>query len=521
MSRRMTSLVVLAFLLLIGAFLAPIASANSPAPDANVPDVALVIDPSAAPQQVPAQQDEVTGVFDGLASIFAILGIYIVTMFTMSIAVEVVVDIIKISIGLKSKPSARKTLADYQNLLPGTLDDLGASAQAQVKLSEQIKALNTLLAPVYQAEEIIVHVRNKEFDEAFNSAFGAEAQGKWVNEARDLLKEHLHTAVSAMTLQSPLGKSIQLIVTNNLDNIINQAANEAAALTPNQVYDKSIALIKAEYATATTQWAEAKLLELQRVPYQTAQTIYEFQLKPEIEKSGLSQNLQDALNQQFVVYLSNLQKFKLGEEYLAALNSLLLDVEKAQDQLYTRISLWWLRIKRWTRRQFSRIFPSLKNPPSTKMRNIIIESPAVAANRLMEIDERDKQENNVRINQLRFISVVVGIALAYMLRVDSADLLRGLFPGDSADFLYITLLAEDSALLMWINSALNISAPAVTAGILLTGLGASAGSNFWHQQLGRLENVKQTTDTARAAIQPIIVQAQGGKVSQSNPDDAA
>ncbi len=509
MSRRMTSFALLALLLLIGAFLAPIAAASSP--PSNTQTTTLITEQPTAPNNVPAQQEDPTaGLFDGLASIFAVLGIYIVTMFTMAIAVEVVVDIFKVSIGLKSKPSARKTLQEYQNLLPGTLDDLGVSAQAQVKLEQQIKAINSLLAPAFQAEEVIVHLRNKEFDEAFTAAFGEEAQGKWVNEGRDLLKEYLNTAVTDIQTNSPLSKSIQAIVIDNLDKIVDEAAGEAANLTPTQVYEKSMLLINAQYADATTQWAEGKLRELQKVPYQTAEAIYEFQIKPEIEKSGLNENLQNALDKQFSTYLENLEKFKLGEEYLDALNSLLLDVEKAQDQLYTRISFWWLRLKEWTRKQFSRIFPSLKNPPRTKMRNITIETPAVAANRLMEIDERDKQENKVRINQLRFISVIVGIALAYLLRVDSADLLAGLFPGGTADFLAITLLGEDSALLIWINNIFNISAPAVTAGILLTGLGASAGSNFWHQQLNRLEAIKQGTDTAQAAIQPIIVQAQGG-----------
>ena len=509
MSRRMTSFALLALLLLIGAFLAPIASASSP--PSNTQTTLLIVEQPATLNNIPAQQEDPTaGLFDGLASIFAVLGVYIVTMFTMAIAVEVVVDIFKISIGLKSKPSARKTLQEYQNLLPGTLDDLGASAQAQVKLEQQIKAINSLLAPAFQAEEVILHLRNKEFDEAFTAAFGTEAQGKWVADGRDLLKDFLNTAVTDTQTSSPLGKSIQSIILENLDKIVDEASFEAANLTPTQIYEKGMMLINSQYANATTQWAETKLRELQKIPYQTAEAIYEFQIKPEIEKSGLDENLQNALNKQFSTYLENLEKFKLGEEYLEALNSLLLDVEKAQDQLYTRISFWWLRIKQWTRRQLSRIFPSLKNPPRTKMRNITIETPAVAANRLMEIDERDKQENNVRINQLRFISVIVGIALAYLLRVDSADLLAGLFPGGTADFLAITLLGEDSAVLMWVNNTFNIAAPAITAGILLTGLGASAGSNFWHQQLNRLESVKKGTEAAQAAIQPIIVQTQGG-----------
>ena len=502
MSRRMTSLALLAFLLLAGAFLAPIASADSPSSPIVELNIAATENYS-EPTDVVAQD----GLFDGLASIFAVLGVYIVTMFTMAIAVEVVVDIFKVAFGMKNKPSARKTLAEYSNLLPGTLDDLGASAQAQAKLNQQIKAINQLLQPAFQAEDVILHLRNKEFDEAFNSAFGATAQGKWVNDARTLLKDHLNTAVISIETHSPLGKTIQTTVVANLDKIIDAAAKDAANLTPEEVYNKSVVLINGEFAQVTSTWAEAKLNELQKVPYEMAESIYNFQIKPEIEKSGLGQNLQDALDKQFTNYLENLKTFKVGQAYLDALNQLLLDVEKERYELYTRISYWWLKLKQWTRRQFSRIFPSLKNPPRTQKRNIIIEEPIVAANRLMEIDERDKQENKIRISQLRFASVVVGIVLAYILKVDSADLLGELF-SNSANFLDITLLGEDSALLIWVNNTFGIRAPAITAGVLLTGLGASAGSNFWHQQLNRLESIKQGTDAAQAALQPIIVQTQ-------------
>ncbi len=511
MSRRMTSFALLAILLLLGAFSAPIASADSPAPTLSTKTELATTETYSEPTEVVAQD----GLFDGLASIFAVLGVYIVTMFTMAIAVEVVVDIFKVSFGMKSKPSARKTLAEYSNLLPGTLDDLGASAQAQAKLNQQIKAINQLLQPAFQAEDVIVHLRNKEFNEAFDTTFGAEAQGKWVNDARNLLKDQLNTAVISVETRSPLGKTVQATVVANLDKIIDAAAKDAANLTPEEVYNKSMVLVNGEFAQATSTWTEAKLNELQKVPYETAESIYNFQIKPEIEKSGLSKNLQDALDKQFTSYLGNLKTFKIGETYLDALNQLLLDVEKERYELYTRISYWWLRLKTWTRRQFSRIFPSLKNPPRTQKRNITIEEPIVAANRLMEIDERDKQENKIRISQLRFISVVVSIILAYFLKVDSADLLGELF-SNSTNFLDITLLAENSALLVWLDTVFGIKAPAVTAGVLLTGLGASAGSNFWHQQLNRLEAIKQGSDAAQAALQPIIVQTQG---TQSNNKD--
>jgi hypothetical protein len=48
----------------------------------------------------------------------------------------------------------------------------------------------------------------------------------------------------------------------------------------------------------------------------------------------------------------------------------------------------------------------------------------------------------------------------------------------------------------------------LTAGIVLAGLAASAGSSFWHDQLKRLQAVKKGTESAHATLQPIIVAQQ-------------
>lgn len=476
-------------LLLVGAILAPVAAAAGSGPVAEGGTAVIAL-----------QNEGGTGLFDGLASIFAILGIYIVTMFTMAIAVEIVVDIIKVAFGLKSKPTVRKTLKQYQELLPGSLDELGVSAQAQARLEEQTQLLQNLLAPAFQAEEIISHLRREEFTEAFLAAFGDEAQGKWVAQGKDLLKEYLETAVNRIDASSSLGQTIHNLVQANLDAIVDATAVQANNLTPDQVYQASLTLLSGNLADAATSWTNAQFDELRHTSYETANAIYQFKIKPQIENSGLSPEFQAKLTAQFEDFLNNLKLFKTGETFLQSLNNLLREVERERDESYTRINMWWRRLKIWTRRQLARIIPPLKNQPGHIKRNITIDSPADAAAQLMRIDERDKQENSIRISQLRFMSVIIGIALAYLLKVDSADLLRDLF-SSPASFLDITLIGKESAFLVWFNSAFNVNAPALTAGVLLTGLGASAGSSFWHDQLNRLQAIKKTTDAAQVTLE--------------------
>ncbi|HID52185.1 MAG TPA: hypothetical protein EYP41_09125 [Anaerolineae bacterium] len=490
-SKLAYSLSAILVLLLVGAILAPVAAAAGSGPVGGG-DTAVIF----------LQDEGGSGLFNGLASIFAVLGIYIVTMFTMAIAVEIVVDIIKVAFGLKSKPTVRKTLRQYQELLPGSLDELGVSAQAQARLEEQTQLLQNLLAPAFQAEEIIVHLQNEEFTEAFTAAFGEEAQGEWVEQGKGLLKEYLETAVNQIDQSSTLGQTIHNTIQANLDNIVDAAAEQAGSLTPDQVYQASITVLSGNIADAATTWTDAQFNELRQTSYETANAIYQFKIKPQIENSGLSPDFQTKLTAQFEDYLNNLKAFKTGETFLDSLNNLLQEVEQERDESYTRINLWWRKFKIWTRRQLSRIIPPLRNQPGHIKRNITIDSPADAATQLMRIDERDKQENNIRISQLRLLSVIIGIFLAYLLKVDSADLLGGLFPGTS-NFLYITLIGADSALLQWINATFNVNAHALTAGVLLTGLGASAGSSFWHEQLNRIQAVKKTADAAQVTLESI------------------
>ena len=479
-------------LLLVGAMLAPVAAAAGSGPVGGGDTAVIAL-----------QNEGGVGLFDGLATIFAVLGIYVVTMFTMAIAVEIVVDIIKVVFGLKSKPTARKTLKQYQELLPGSLAELGVSARAQARLEEQTQLLQNLLAPAFRAEEIIVHLQNEEFTEAFTAAFGEEAQGRWVAQGKALLQEYLTTAVNQIDQSSALGQTIHDAIQANLDDIVEAAAAEAAGLTPDQVYRAGVTLLSGNVADAATNWANTQFNDLRQTSYETANAIYQFKIKPQIENSGLSPDFQARLMAQFEEYLNNLKLFKSGEIFLRSLNHLLQEVERERDEAYTRISLWWRRFKIWARRQLSRVIPPLKNPPGHIKRGFLIDSPAEAAAQLMRIDERDRQENKIRISQLRFLSVVIGIFLAYLLKVDSADLLRDLF-SSSANFLDITLIGENSALLLWVERTLGVDAPALTAGILLTGLGASAGSSFWHDQLNRLQAIKKTTDAAQETLNAIM-----------------
>ena len=82
------------------------------------------------------------------------------------------------------------------------------------------------------------------------------------------------------------------------------------------------------------------------------------------------------------------------------------------------------------------------------------------------VDERK------RITILRIIAAAIGIAIAVMLKIDTFDILGSLLPP---------------------NVRIILTTPGGQfGGTVVTGLAASAGSSFWHDQLGRLRAIKES-----------------------------
>ena len=95
--------------------------------------------------------------------------------------------------------------------------------------------------------------------------------------------------------------------------------------------------------------------------------------------------------------------------------------------------------------------------------------------RLAALREKYALTERRRITLLRSISAGVGILVAILLQINTFELLAALFPQGMPEF-FATPYAR-------------------YGGMVITGLAASAGSSFWHDQLGKLRAIK---DAARA-----------------------
>jgi hypothetical protein len=114
------------------------------------------------------------------------------------------------------------------------------------------------------------------------------------------------------------------------------------------------------------------------------------------------------------------------------------------------------------------------------------EAEAKVAVGISEIRKKFQANEQVRIAILRFLSATAGVVIALYVQVDSFELLRGLIP-DS----FYAMFADPNTLHV--------------AGMILTGLAASAGSSFWHDQLAKIRNLKETTQSVQENLKGITV----------------
>ncbi|MEM7334763.1 MAG: hypothetical protein AAF490_21990 [Chloroflexota bacterium] len=507
MSRHLVSISILLTLLLLGAVLSPVLAQN--------------VDPVGSETAVYFQEDTETAdsninLLDGLGVVFAVISVYVVTMFTMAIGTEILVDIIKGFLGkpfgLKKRPNVREKLAEYEEFLPGTLDQLGVSAEARLKLERQVEDLKDVLEPAFTAEAAANHFRRSEMTAAFDTIGIDWSAADAIDKVKTTVEHQIDRAVANIDISTTLGQTVQrALETSDLVEKANRAIDRAAKraeyqINPDTVYDAVSFVVSGEIADGVTSWTSAYLNSMQHKSYEVATSLYENQLKPQIQGFELGETLQNKIESQFENFLDNLRTYRKTDIYLLSLNNFLGEVENQRNIVRStagKIRDWFIdQIKK-----LLRLIPFIQHPRLTPINyDPLIGDSSTAAAKLLDLEEYDKEQNKKRIRRIRLLSFILGTALAYLMQVDSADLLADLFPNNS-EFLDLTLIPGSSFLLSWIPRVTSLTeAFDLSAGILLTGLAASAGSTFWHDQLSRLQAAKKGVEQVQQVLQPIVMQ---------------
>lgn len=137
----------------------------------------------------------------------------------------------------------------------------------------------------------------------------------------------------------------------------------------------------------------------------------------------------------------------------------------------------------------------IKAEQTVKQSTIDKLTPENAAQVVFMRTNQQQDEEKSRLRFFRLISLFVGLIIAYILQIDAAILLDKAVPG--IEQIINSVLNIDGQIIQetlkwpWLDAQRDI-----TAGIILTGFAAAAGSKFWHDRLSQLQATKEGAETA-------------------------
>lgn len=497
MSRIYTAVCLL---LLSGFFFFTPQVSAAPAPAAGNPHQAV---DSWQPYTGAQQEEEAQGTqafFEDFSDILASLAVFILTMFSMALGTEIAVDVTKQLFGLKSKPTARATIEQFEDLIPGNLEDLGISTTAQQQLEQHFRTLRSTLQPLATAEDLVVQLREGELKTAVENI---------LNEAQVLSEGQTIETLIETQLRNALGNlgsniGLDNIIVNSIMTKIRQTIAGVTLSDLQQGLQTAVNSLRAEIITA---WMQQQLEQLETRGRNSIEAQFNDVLRPQLANFGFSAESERAIAEWFTKVLDDAENFSEHKTnlYLQSLNELLQGIERQRYLLQSPARKMWRRLHKAdnfigrTFRALEAAWNKMLGRTKMELEELMeydpIENVASVARVILELDRQHKADADSRTRYIRTLSVGVGIILAYILQIDAAELLQGLIPVGTAKFLSTVLISEGSVIL-------GVTFPQnLTAGIILAGLAASAGSSFWHARLGQLQSLRQTTEAAASAIE--------------------
>jgi hypothetical protein len=514
----------------------------------------------AVPQAVQAAEPagtEPTG--DVLTGALGTLAVYAAVIAAMAAGVEVLTDLLRPLLGLERQPQAMEALEQMQEWLPATLKEMGVDPQAQAQLESVLSQLDKtvhevqgLADPARIAQEVQkwalgaiknVGAAGEEWLEAKEQELGAvlkDQLGLNAQQAQQVLvvaKGILNTLQSGEQLKQKVQELKTLVESLNLtaeqiDQVMAQTFEAMSTVAGDQELQerlkkliKGLGVQEAEVDKFVTQalqvFARLKGVQVSPALVKLAASLDSFSNllgEVELQREDVISAFRrwwralrdwDGFGLSRLIFPEEQEWDRIGTEWLRnLLRRLLPDDGRWQEVrqrsllgalMYYLEKVWnWL----WGKGQGGA-------PPT------IILTPESAAQVLLDRDRQEKLQELARQRRLRFVTVFIGMGLAVWLRVDSLQLLKPIL----GDNLPATLYANDAFLTLeqihnnlwgvtdwhvdqwtgvgkWLFFWLAVATP----GMLLSGLAASAGSSFWHDQLDRLRMAKKLTEQVSGAV---------------------
>ncbi len=487
---------------------------------------------------------------DSLGEIVGALGLFTAMMAVLALGTEVLVDSIKFFVGLKSKPSTLDALVQFGDKLPGQLRDLGLSDAEIQKVKDVTQNLQLELKPVQQVNEAalaILAAREGDLQGAFEKLkrLFETSDSVVLKQLRTELETHFDEGLTKILERLNLDPSpILKVVKQQIQQVTSDITLEGAA---------SLLMCLQNQALVITQaWLKGQEQTLFQSGREAVLSLFRDEVVPEFKMLGLDDPAIDII----YTHLEDTLSFASNEVtvHLEATRELMQAVADRRNAIQSPERKAWRKLRTYKYLGYGFKFPwwvddpwigPLKTPgfpegvglltwpeavfnwllrrqPKGKTRVGEIEripplTPTTLAGRLLADDNQHRDEEKSRVRIMRILSVITGVYLAYRLQVDAIAILAG--AADTFEELWkINDVVNTHAVLSWLNPKwlltllrrdVLVALPPgwkLNAGILLSGLAASAGSAFWHEQLERLqvfsegvERVKQIVTAANVS----------------------
>ena len=408
---------------------------------------------------VDGNAEEGTGVEEGgsVGAVLGTLGLYAAMMAVLAVGAEVIIDAVRPIFGLKRKTTATEALSDLRDWLPGALEDMGANSKAQQQVGERLEELERI---TLQFEDKAERVRHAVRDE----------------------------------------------LSNTLKSLAIYSAEEALERSWRRLKPKLKKIDPDLNTEELRDWLEAALTRLKE---EDASNIAE--VNTYLHSVSM---LFDAVREENYNLQGPLRKFwRWLCDNMLSIAHIIQGIGWLPAWLRTPIALifrvpallqylWaWLKGKL---PEGETLRERLENLGRHKSFDPVLTMEE-AARRILEEKTHHKDQENNRIAWLRILSVIVGILLAAMLKIDAIQLLEPILGNAAVAF---RDMSEAGQAVEWYTigdlMGWHVQTPAgvlgkilslllrLKPGIALSGLGAAAGSGFWHDQLDKLRNAKDT-----------------------------
>jgi len=533
------------------------------APTSGNYEVAVVLDPGGEVEEADEENNELAKPFEvtsalppGVAQLFAGLGMFAAVMAIVAVGTEAVVDFVKVVIGMKQKVTALEALEKLKQELPGQLASLGVDEEALKKVDALFGSLGETLQPVEDLVDVYEQIKAGEFKEAFEAL--QKMGGPDAGQELDVLKEQAVKGVrrGLAALQGRLGLSDELVrrVEQQVVAFINGITPETAAGALGKVFGR----LQELSPQLTEAWLRSQVDVLLARGRTEAMAGLEQNMLPVLRGLGFKEETLTAVRSRVEKALDAADRAtrERADTYVLAVRNLLQAVEERRNEMqsplrkaYRRfrqrgwpateicvglvvaVLVVWSGVASWAGRLLAAV-GSPSAPPAALWgvslvaglaagalagwlvslldvassdgvdpeveKRIGATGPTTLASVLLWREDQHRDEEISRQRILRALTVVVGVCLAYMLNVDAAVLLDYAVPGVAAKINVVNLHEIWSAI-----------PQQLTPGIILTGLAASAGSKFWHDLLGRLQQTKEQAETTAALVRKVQGMVEG------------